>query len=32
MSDEFLSMMDAAKYLAVSRVKLSQLVKEGTIP
>jgi excisionase family DNA binding protein len=32
MSEEFLSMMDAAEYLAVSRVKLSQLVKEGTIP
>ena len=32
MGDEFLSLMDAAEYLAVSRVKLSQLVKEGTIP
>ena len=32
MDVEFLALMDAAKYLGISRVKLAQLVKEGVIP
>ena len=31
MSEEFLPLMRAAKYLGVSRVKLSQLAREGLI-
>ena len=29
---DYLPLIDAAKYLGVSRVKLSQLAKEGVIP
>ena len=32
MSDDYLPLMRAAEYVGVSRVKLGQLVKEGTIP
>jgi len=32
MSDDYLPLMQAAEYIGVSRVKLAQLVKEGTIP
>lgn len=32
MSDEYLQLTEAAKYLGVSRVKLSQLAREGTVP
>ena len=32
MSDEYLPLMEAAKYLGVSRVKLSLLARDGVIP
>ena len=32
MSDDYLPLMRAAEYVGVSRVKLAQLAKEGTIP
>ncbi|HEV8634551.1 MAG TPA: helix-turn-helix domain-containing protein [Chloroflexota bacterium] len=32
MDQEYLPLNRAAQYLGVSRVKLSQLVREGTIP
>src|SRR2546428_4603 len=32
MSDEYLPLLRAAEYIGVSRVKLAQLAKEGTIP
>ena len=32
MSDDLLPLTDAAEYLGVSRVKMSQLVREGTVP
>lgn len=32
MSDDYLPLMRAAEYIGVSRVKLAQLAKEGTVP
>jgi hypothetical protein len=32
MSDNYLPLMRAAEYIGVSRVKLSQLAKDGVIP
>jgi hypothetical protein len=32
MSDNYLPLMRAAEYIGVSRVKLSQLAREGVIP
>jgi len=32
MNEEYFSLVEAAEYVGVSRVKLSQLVKKGVIP
>lgn len=32
MSDQYLPLMEAAKYRGISRVKLSQLARDGVVP